>query len=487
MAITGYNATDGRAVGSVSLEKSPRKWPFSYRSVGPAALVLDLITILTCGVASGLLYNYLQFGSIDDTTIYWGTSAVVGVVFVTLLKIRDLYNPTELLDLRAQLRDVSTAWISVFLFLFGALFTFKIGTDFSRGGIFSFWASGLILLLVQRLMYRAVLNRGLTEEKFAGRRAVLITDAALERSDSIVSSLLKHGFQLHHLFALPSDIGVGENQASFTTAVLDYVRGSEIEEVILNLDLTRWTELNKLVSGLRTLPLPINLIPAGALAEIVAKPSRVMGDSTYVELQRGPLSHFERAVKRSIDMAGAFAGLMLLFPLLCICAVAIKLDSPGPIFFSQRRSGFNGRRFQILKFRTMSVLEDGPDVVQAGRTDRRVTRIGRWLRRTSIDELPQLINVLNGTMSLVGPRPHAVAHDNHFDKIVRNYAFRHHVKPGLTGWAQVNGHRGPTPTIHDIRNRVECDLHYIDNWSLRLDLLIILRTFVELMRARNAY
>jgi putative colanic acid biosynthesis UDP-glucose lipid carrier transferase len=486
MAIAGYDANTPR-LGGVALKKPHRKWPISYRSVGPAALVIDLLTILACGITSGVLYNYFQFGLTGDLVIDFATSSVVGVVFIALLKTRDLYNPTELLDFRGQLRDVSTAWLSVFLFLFGALFTFKIGGDFSRGAIFSFGASGLFLLLGSRLAYRTVLHRGLTEEKFAGRRAVLISDTALELKQSLVSGLLKHGFQLHHVFTLPSDLSVDDDQERLTSEIVEYIRGSEIEEVIVNLDLTRWREFNNLISGLRILPLPVNLIPTGALAEIITKPSRAIGDSVCVELQRGPLSQFERAVKRSMDIVAALAGLVLLFPLLSICALAIKLDSSGPIFFYQRRSGFNGRRFDILKFRTMTVLENGSDVVQAAPMDQRVTRIGRWLRRTSIDELPQLINVLNGTMSLVGPRPHAVAHDNHFDKLVRNYAFRHHVKPGLTGWAQVNGYRGPTPTIHEIRKRVECDLYYIDNWTLRFDVVIILRTFIELMRARNAY
>jgi putative colanic acid biosynthesis UDP-glucose lipid carrier transferase len=135
----------------------------------------------------------------------------------------------------------------------------------------------------------------------------------------------------------------------------------------------------------------------------------------------------------------------------------------------------------------MHVLEDGNSVVQAAPLDNRVTILGKWLRRTSIDELPQLLNVLSGSMSLVGPRPHALAHDTEFDKVVRNYAFRHHVKPGLTGWAQANGYRGPTPTVADVERRVELDLWYIDNWSLTLDLAIILRTVFEILRGRNAY
>jgi putative colanic acid biosynthesis UDP-glucose lipid carrier transferase len=177
---------------------------------------------------------------------------------------------------------------------------------------------------------------------------------------------------------------------------------------------------------------------------------------------------------------------LTLLPLLAIAAIAIKLDSPGPILFRQQRCGFNGRCFQIFKFRTMSVLEDGPSMIQAQFADKRVTRVGRWLRRMSIDELPQLLNVLNGNMCLVGPRPHALAHDNEFDKVVRNYAFRRRVKPGLTGWAQVNGYRGPIPTPDSVERRVEYDLWYIDNWSLWLDLKILLQTPVEILRGRSA-
>src|SRR5262249_4438288 len=157
-------------------------------------------------------------------------------------------------------------------------------------------------------------------------------------------------------------------------------------------------------------------------------------------------------------------GLALMSPLLAAVAIAIKLDSHGPVLFRQHRLGFNGRCFHICKFRTMSVLEDGFSAVQACAADQRFTRVRRWVRRTSIDELPQLLNVLGGSMSLVGPRPHAIAHDDQFDNAVRNYAFRRRVKPGLTGWAQIHGCRGPTPTTDHIERRVEYDVWYIDNW-----------------------
>jgi lipopolysaccharide/colanic/teichoic acid biosynthesis glycosyltransferase len=164
--------------------------------------------------------------------------------------------------------------------------------------------------------------------------------------------------------------------------------------------------------------------------------------------------------------------------LMLMTALLIKVDSPGPVLFLQNRNGFNGRTFRIVKFRTMHVLEDGDDIRQATRADPRVTRLGWWLRRANIDELPQLFNVLQGDMSLVGPRPHAVAHNSEFEKLVANYAFRHHVRPGITGWAQVNGYRGETPTPEVMAKRVEFDIWYINNWSIWTDIRILFRTLV---------
>jgi exopolysaccharide biosynthesis polyprenyl glycosylphosphotransferase len=179
--------------------------------------------------------------------------------------------------------------------------------------------------------------------------------------------------------------------------------------------------------------------------------------------------------------------LIFFLPVMTVTAIAIKLDGRGPVIFRQHRKGFNGRQFVMFKFRTMSVQEDGRVVAQVTPDDPRVTPIGRLLRSASIDELPQLLNVLKGDMSLIGPRPHALAHDNYFEKLVADYAFRHHVKPGMTGWAQCNGARGATPSIEHISERVKLDLWYINNWSLWLDIHILLKTFFEVLRKRNAY
>ena len=193
---------------------------------------------------------------------------------------------------------------------------------------------------------------------------------------------------------------------------------------------------------------------------------------------------FERAIKRGVDIIVSMTAIAFFGPFFVIATIAIMLDSPGPIIFRQRRGGLNGKEFVIFKFRTMTVLEDGPVVTQVRRDDVRVTRIGKLLRRSSIDELPQLFNVLRGDMSVVGPRPHALAHDDKYRVHITGYADRYSVIPGLTGWAQVNGLRGETASFEQMAERVKFDLWYISNWSLSLDLKILLRTSFILLRNR---
>jgi putative colanic acid biosysnthesis UDP-glucose lipid carrier transferase len=179
--------------------------------------------------------------------------------------------------------------------------------------------------------------------------------------------------------------------------------------------------------------------------------------------------------------------LILASPLMLVIALAVKLSSPGPIIFCQRRYGLDGKDIMVYKFRTMTVTEDGDDIRQANKRDPRVTRLGAFLRRTSMDELPQFVNVLRGHMSVVGPRPHAVAHNEMYRKLISGYTLRHKVKPGITGWAQVNGMRGPTETLEKMTERVSYDLDYLRNWSLPLDFYIITKTVWVVLKGNNAY
>ena len=233
-----------------------------------------------------------------------------------------------------------------------------------------------------------------------------------------------------------------------------------------------FTDAEVVSQALAELPSMIDLLPAGSKARLVA-----VNTDTNWGCGVG---------KRAFDLAVAVSALVVLAPLLALIAVLVRLDSKGPALFRQKRNGICGRGFEILKFRTMHVMEDGEAVVQARQGDPRATRVGRWLRRTSLDELPQLINVVRGDMSLIGPRPHAAAHDSYYSALIRDYRHRQAVKPGITGWAQVNGHRGPTPTLDSMAARIEFDLWYARHANFALDLEILLRTPLEVFRARNA-
>jgi exopolysaccharide biosynthesis polyprenyl glycosylphosphotransferase len=229
------------------------------------------------------------------------------------------------------------------------------------------------------------------------------------------------------------------------------------------------------------------LLPDSSVAPILAQANIGSNSKLQIEIQRAPLSEMEMAVKRVCDVLIAGVSVLFLAPMMIFIGALIALDSKGPVIFRQNRNGFNGKQFVIYKFRTLRVLENGAVVNQVKRDDDRVTRIGRLLRATSIDELPQLFNVLKGDMSLVGPRPHAIAHDNQYTNLLADYALRHHVKPGMTGWAQVNGLRGETAQLEQMKNRVAFDLWYIDNWSFWFDLKILILTCIEITRRRNAF
>jgi putative colanic acid biosynthesis UDP-glucose lipid carrier transferase len=200
-----------------------------------------------------------------------------------------------------------------------------------------------------------------------------------------------------------------------------------------------------------------------------------------------PFTGLDGLVKRASDIVFSLLILVLISPLLIGVAIAIKSSTAGPVLFKQRRYGLDGEEILVYKFRSMSVSEDGASIVQASRNDSRITPIGAILRRTSLDELPQFLNVLQGRMSIVGPRPHAVAHNEFYRKLIKGYMVRHKVKPGITGWAQVNGYRGETETLDKMQGRIDCDLDYLRNWSLGLDVRIILRTVALVLKDHKAY
>ena len=481
-------AIESAALGTTEVPPPrPRKWATSYRTIAALAMLFDAVIIITTSILSGALYNIVAFGRAGNIGQLGGFATVVAVFFVILANNADLYTLRELLNLKSQIIRITTKWLGVFLFITAIGFTAKAGDLFSRGATLAFATFGLAALIGARIYWRMYLANSLAIHRFSGRNVVLITERTRADDEDLAKTLLRHGLQPVQHFVLPANQNDAHRRKEVIAEAIASIRGSTVEEIILGAHPDRWPQLSNLLSDFRVLPIPVNFIPIGPLSELFKRSSHTIGDTVTIELQHSPRTPLERMAKRAVDIAVAGTALLLFLPLLLMTAVAIKLDSPGPILFRQRRCGFNGKVFYILKFRTMSVLEDGVSIVPAQPNDIRVTRIGNWLRRTSIDELPQLLNVLRGSMSIVGPRPHAMAHDNQFYKLVEDYAFRQHVKPGLTGWAQVNGHRGELRTVADIEGRTKFDLWYIDNWTFTLDFKIMFMTLFEVLRGENAY
>jgi Undecaprenyl-phosphate glucose phosphotransferase len=291
-------------------------------------------------------------------------------------------------------------------------------------------------------------------------------------------------------FALSQDddkLARSSNDIRVIAAAASFVRHNNCRQIVIALPWHDVRRIELIKDQIKTVPVAVRLLPDMSVRALSGIAWSVRKCALAIEIQRAPLSEAQRFVKRVGDVLIASLALAFSLPIMVLAAIAIKLDSPGPVIFRQVRKGFNGKHFVIWKFRTMTVQEDGSDFVQARRGDPRVTTIGRLLRASSIDELPQLWNVLHGEMSLIGPRPHPLALDNYCESMLRDYAFRRHVKPGITGWAQCNGARGETPTIEHVSERVKLDLWYINNWSLWLDLLILIKTVFEVLRRRNAY
>jgi len=355
----------------------------------------------------------------------------------------------------------------------------------------AFFVFGWIALIALRIVIARKLAYALEKGMFAGKKVILVTERGQQGASRAFDDLRKCGYVPVDIVEFtPSEIdsiGVSRSVQQKLERIISISQVEVIDHVLLLIKWSRPQFIEGLVRLLRVIPIPINLLPDQNVSRLLTTPAVNVGTAWTVELQRAPLTNAEQVLKRGFDIIGASIAIVLLSPLMLVVALAIKLDSSGPILFTQRRNGFNNSTFRIYKFRTMRVLEDGDIIPQARRGDPRVTRFGRLLRQTSIDELPQLLNVLFGSMSLVGPRPHAVAHNNEYQKLIANYAFRHHVKPGITGWAQVNGYRGQSQTTDVMAERVDYDLWYINHWSLWLDLKIFLKTVLSVYRQPTAY
>lgn len=402
----------------------------------------------------------------------------LALLTVAIGLIRRDYTADTMLSSPAQGTRGLEAWIfAVALASFGAALTRLVS---SGADVATMLAGALTVSLARFLLTRQV-RRWAKAGRLVARRIMLVGGATELEAFTARCALQDRGLRLVCTAVLRQEPGTLTDDLSLAVAT---ARMRQPDDVVLLLPWSDAAQVSRSVEALRVLPVAIHLGPPdlkGAERHCIDAAGRI-----GVPLLLQPLSRAQRRFKRSFDLGAASVALVLLAPVFAAIALAVKLDSPGPVFFRQRRTGYNGQPFRILKFRSMRTMEDNASLRQVTIRDSRVTRVGRIFRRSSLDELPQLVNVLRGDMSLVGPRPHALAHDLAFSRTHERYPRRHAVKPGITGWAQVSGFRGETDTADKIEGRVRHDLAYVDNWSLRFDAEILLRTLFSPKTFRNA-
>ena len=420
--------------------------------------------------------------------LYAAYSTLVGVLYGAFSAIASAKFLDKSQHPHSILADSALGWTGAFGMALLVAFLGGLAGDLSRVSLTSAYAAGLPLLLgLRNLSYSAVEAR-IREGRLQYQRVSVIGDRFDVVRFLLNGNLWKNGYQLVSTLyledAMDDDTGTLREGAlvNFARASLD----RDAEYIVFVGDLDDIDGLERIVEDLKRFALNIVYAPATGNTTFKFLDVVQIGPNNALRFLRKPMSDGAVLLKRAFDIAAASLGLVLLAPLFAVVAALVRLESPGPVFFRQERRGFNGDTFFIWKFRSMTVTESGSAMRQARVGDPRITPIGRFLRSTSIDELPQLINVLLGTMSLVGPRPHAISHDAELSHQLAKYAHRQRIKPGITGWAQVNGYRGDTSTFELVEGRTTHDLYYIENWSIFLDCWILALTVFSAKTRRNA-
>lgn len=428
----------------------------------------------------------------DMVGMYAAPVLVGATLMLSVSAVLGLYRVDQLVDVYRQIPKLLLAWIATVLALLLIGFGLQLLSFYSRAWAIV-WIIGTPVSIFAVRAFICHLVRSLIASGRLARNAVVVGDP--QETERLLGRLApRHGLDYHIVGVFPITMASapaheGLPRRPFEEAAADLVRfiqTSRVDDVFVALPWAASDSINQLIAQLSLLPVNIRLVSDSLLLRQQRLSVIRFNDFTVLEVVRRPLQDWDALLKRGVDVIVAAGALILLAPILAVAAAAIKLESPGPVIFRQKRFGFNNREFEVLKLRTMRA--DCCDPSGAKRTlrgDSRVTRIGRLLRRTSIDEVPQLINVLKGDMSIIGPRAHPVAMragDQLYHEAVTGYVGRHRVRPGLTGWAQVNGLRGEIVGIDMARRRVEYDLFYIENWSIWLDFRILLRTLLILFR-----
>lgn len=456
----------------------------SFSSVIAQMTIAEFVTVALCGYL--VTWSYHQLASHTWPRAALHISSTFGIATIELFVVVSSGHYQKLHEQSKELFCLSGlgALILAFCVFISSIYVLALAQEYSRGAlILQLIITGAAVFGLRAICYSR-LHLLLTSGKISIKRVALI--GSLAHCLSIAARLRSAGIHIVRSFEVPKTLSKHSPElVSFIDDLVSTCRNIAADDVVILTDTKIVDFVAELARALGELPVNVQVVPN----DIGIEPRKIVpcGPLCALRLYERPLTAFNQCVKRTLDIVVSVAGFLLLFPVFVLTAILIKLDSHGPVFFSQTRHGYNNLPFRVLKFRTMSVREDGYQFTQARKNDPRITRVGKILRRTSIDELPQLYNVLIGEMSIVGPRPHAVAHNYMFNGLIALFWRRHTVKPGITGLAQVNGCRGETDTLEKMQKRIAYDLQYIEHWSLALDLKIILMTIISRASRLNAH
>ncbi len=466
---------------------------FQLGSLGfmAGAFAVDVLLIVCLAVLTGSGYHLAVYGTIGEIENYATVGALAALSYTLPFLFRNEYRIHDYLEGRRSFRRVFMVWNYAVLSLAVIGFLTKSTGIYSRGWLTVFYVAGLSGMTALSAITGALLGSLIDRGRLSCRRVMLVGSNDEVRRVGDIMIAARAGVRVVAMMALAGPADSDQDGVACTKQLLreavERARTLHVDDVVLLADWSRDAQIHHIVSAFSALPVSIHLGASNLLGQFSDAHVSRLGAVTALSLTAPPLGPVQALAKRVFDVSVATVALVLLSPLFAAIALAVSLESPGPVFFRQRRRGYRSAEFRIWKFRTMSTLDDGDVIVQASANDARVTRVGRFLRRFNFDELPQLFNVFSGEMSLVGPRPHAVAHDKIFEQRILSYPRRLNVLPGITGWAQVNGHRGRTETDDAMRARVDCDLYYIDNWSILFDLYILALTVLSPRAYRNAH
>ena len=468
--------------------QNARNYAFVMRLVPSAQVIVDSILLLSLGF---LTYYSFVYYTYKTAPLYYSAIVANWLLSVLLFQFAGLYNYHNVLSPRRSLDVLVIAIVTVFLLLTAAAFSLKISSEISRVWFAILFFASVSSTVLSRLALSFTVQK-LAEKRIISRRIAIFGNTPQ------IEHVIRH-FQASRNAIISIDaIFVASGASASPTAtfaskggldeLIAAVRADQIDDIVLAMSWSDSETVKQVVERLRELPTNVMLSADIVGYELPTAAPPGYFDPTHIfQLIGKPLSGWDVVLKTSFDYILAAVLLVALSPLFVVVALLIKASSPGPVYFRQRRLGFNNRQFDIFKFRSMSMAQiDSGKTLQARPGDRRITWIGRILRKSSIDELPQLFNVLNGTMSLVGPRPHAVDHNEDYAKRIRGYFSRHRAKPGITGLAQIRGFRGLTDTDEKMDQRVRSDIEYIENWTPLLDFKILLLTPAAVISGKNA-